>query len=1301
MSDLSLSRPTICDVSYLASYSNRWRCVISKPNVVRIFLSYGNDDYASLALRIKCDLEALGHEVWFDVQRLKPGGDWERYIEEGLEFASKDNESGRFLLLMTPHSVRRPEGYCLNELARAYARNLPIIPVMVSTVEPPLSISRLQWLDMRECFRVEQHEEKYAKQLGLLAKALTEKQVPFEGVQQRLLNYLQPINYADDLARLLLRFTGREWVMIEVDGWLASSRRMLWITGEAGVGKSALAAWICNKRPEIAAYHFCRFGNRDRVDARRALFSLAYQLSTQLPVYRDRLNASPLDMTVVETNLPAVFDRLFVSLLTDAVPINDKTHILLIDALDEATSDGSNELASLIGGEFDRLPPWLRVIVTSRPHEQEINSALHPLDPCKLDASRAENVLDMRKYLHCELRPFTDNATSFEDVVEKIVDKSQGLFLYASWVRQELQEGRLTLTQVEEFPRGLGSVYREFFKRYFPDLSEFASRWRPVLEVICACREPLRLDDLASLFCWSRYELLSLTAHFGSLFPVVHERVAPFHQSVRDWLTDLEASGPYYVDVAEGERRLADLALQQYRSGVGSMSAYSLIHAVYHFAACHRRRELEQLLLDPVWIEAQLRDAGVVSLLANYDLALSGHSRKYDVNVVRNVTDNSEVSVLQLVQDAIRLSSHVIDVNPDQFASQVVGRLLPLQDRPGIDEFASRIVQGQQRIWLRPLQPSLHPPGTSLLRTLEAGSVNRVVLSGDGRLAVSVPEHDTKLQVWDVQSGRKLRALIGHAERVYGVALSGDGQLVTSFSYDKTLKVWDVESGRELRTLADHSDDGGWVALSGDGRVAISVCSKKILKVWDVESGRELRALTDHSDDGRWVALSVNGRLAVSSSDHGRGLKVWDLETGGELHTLSGHDGSVNSVAFSEDGRIAVSASYDRTLKVWDLESGRELHTLSGHSNEVNSVALSRSGRLAVSASNDTTVRVWDVESGSELNTLEGHSSCVKGVAVTGDGRLAVSASWDGTLKVWDPVGGRHLRTQARHSGLVDGVAVSADGSRAVTASYDETLKVWDLKTRCELCTLVGHTMYVHSVAIRRDGRRAVSASRDQTLILWDLKKGRKLRTIASCADPIYDVAANAELRRGVFTSFLMLVVWDLETGRQIRTLYGHSDFVVGVAMSADGRLAVSASSDNTLKVWDVEAGCELHTLVGHSEAVSKVAVSKDGRLAISASQDHTVRVWNLENGRELCTLAGHSGSVNDVAVSADTRHLVSASEDNTVTVWDLEAGMRVATFTCDTKATCCAFIGNREVIAGDGGGCVYFLRLEEPKTKT
>jgi hypothetical protein len=70
---------------------------------MRLFLSYGHDEHTAFALRLKSDLERRGHELWFDQHRLKPGADWERYIEESLDWVSA--EPGKFLMLLTPHSV--------------------------------------------------------------------------------------------------------------------------------------------------------------------------------------------------------------------------------------------------------------------------------------------------------------------------------------------------------------------------------------------------------------------------------------------------------------------------------------------------------------------------------------------------------------------------------------------------------------------------------------------------------------------------------------------------------------------------------------------------------------------------------------------------------------------------------------------------------------------------------------------------------------------------------------------------------------------------------------------------------------------------------------------------------------------------------------------------------------------------------------------------------------------------------------------------------------------------------------------
>jgi WD40 repeat protein len=64
--------------------------------------------------------------------------------------------------------------------------------------------------------------------------------------------------------------------------------------------------------------------------------------------------------------------------------------------------------------------------------------------------------------------------------------------------------------------------------------------------------------------------------------------------------------------------------------------------------------------------------------------------------------------------------------------------------------------------------------------------------------------------------------------------------------------------------------------------------------------------------------------------------------------------------------------------------------------------------------------------------------------------------------------------------------------------------------------------------------------------------------------------------------------------------------------------------------------------------------------------------------------------------VTADGERAVSASSDKTLKVWELEAGLPIATFHCDAPAYCCASADVRCIVAGDTGGRVYFLALEE-----
>jgi WD40 repeat protein len=239
-------------------------------------------------------------------------------------------------------------------------------------------------------------------------------------------------------------------------------------------------------------------------------------------------------------------------------------------------------------------------------------------------------------------------------------------------------------------------------------------------------------------------------------------------------------------------------------------------------------------ILQMLWNVDRDEAARIARLLIDRSLAqlddLSKGIRLHDLQLDYVRAQFPDRKALDVIHGAIRLSAHIITGNPGQFASQIVGRLLPHHALTAIREFAERTAEGTFEPWLRPLKATLIPPGTPLVRTLQVDDgVGAVALSGDGRRAVS-DSSVLSLKVWDVETGREVCILHGHAGRVEGVALSGDGRRAVSASADHTLKVWDVEAGREVRTLQGHADGVNGVALSRDGRCAVSASADHTLK---------------------------------------------------------------------------------------------------------------------------------------------------------------------------------------------------------------------------------------------------------------------------------------------------------------------------------------------------------------------------------------------------------------------------------------------------------------------------------------
>jgi len=103
----------------------------------------------------------------------------------------------------------------------------------------------------------------------------------------------------------------------------------------------------------------------------------------------------------------------------------------------------------------------------------------------------------------------------------------------------------------------------------------------------------------------------------------------------------------------------------------------------------------------------------------------------------------------------------------------------------------------------------------------------------------------------------------GHSVAVTSVAFSADNRILAAAG-GSAIKLWEVATGRELRALNGHSGDVTSVAFNVDGKVLASGSNDKTIKLWDVATGRELRTLTGHSDEIVSVAFSVDGKILAA-----------------------------------------------------------------------------------------------------------------------------------------------------------------------------------------------------------------------------------------------------------------------------------------------------------------------------------------------------------------------------------------------------------------------------------------------------
>ena len=273
-----------------------------------------------------------------------------------------------------------------------------------------------------------------------------------------------------------------------------------------------------------------------------------------------------------------------------------------------------------------------------------------------------------------------------------------------------------------------------------------------------------------------------------------------------------------------------------------------------------------------------------------------------------------------------------------------------------------------------------------------------VTISPDSKILAGASS-ERIIELWDLQTNKKLQTLKGHTGRVYDVNFSADGKRLVSASDDRKIIIWEVATGKILNTLEGHQDRIYTAIFSPDSKLIASSGADRTIRLWNAETGKLINTLAEKS----WVydvSFTPNSKVLASGSEDGA-IRLWDVETGKVLKTLIENGSPVRSLVYSNDGNAIASAMEDNTVRLWDAKMGQLKDVLTGHTGEVHTIAFNRDSSLLASGSADKTIRIWSLKSKRSPQVLSEHERGVSSVVFSADQKLLISGSLDGKVKVW------------------------------------------------------------------------------------------------------------------------------------------------------------------------------------------------------------------------------------------------------------------------------------------------------------
>jgi eukaryotic-like serine/threonine-protein kinase len=379
--------------------------------------------------------------------------------------------------------------------------------------------------------------------------------------------------------------------------------------------------------------------------------------------------------------------------------------------------------------------------------------------------------------------------------------------------------------------------------------------------------------------------------------------------------------------------------------------------------------------------------------------------------------------------------------------------------------------------------------------------------------------HDRMLNVFNAQTGATIATVPVdgkpvHSSAITATAVSPDGQMIATASWDHSIQLWDAQNYTQIRSLKGHLNEVWTIAFSPDGTRLLSGAKDGGVFLWPLEE----RTKKEDLFEGDWQPLAFSGDEKFLAAAHKRtaAVALLDVESGRITELLQGVGPQPRLGPFGP--RAAVSAD----LNVIARQVGDRLEITNRNSGEITSLkvetfagfALSQDGHAVVTTSRNAAT-FFDLKA----NTNFALPSPVDRALFTPDSQRLILLHREAPARIWNCTTRKIERSFAIETPVGFACAISPDGrllAAGAVPDLSNTIDLIDLTTGKTLATLAGHKQGIGSVAFSADGKTLATTSSDGALKLWNIATQQEILTLPF---PAHGVVFSPRSRYLVFNT--------------------------------------------------------------------------------------------------------------------------------------------------------------------------------------